>query len=151
MLVPLGFLVGLLNIKVEPPPEMRSHSLYIRYMHLQVDHIVHSLISYEYLVVVQEPLMPEDKLELVRSQLLGAIARRGDDVHSPCFLFLCIHGFVLIGLFLMNGACTGQTITYLLTGCFWFKCRQEALLEESFQNCYTETRVYMHEFLRQRL
>jgi hypothetical protein len=118
MSVPLGFLFGLLNIKVEPPPEMRSHSLYIRYMHLQVDHIVHSLISYECLVVVQEPLMPEDKLELVRSQLLGAIARRGDDVHSPCFLFLCIHGFVLIGLFVMNGACTGQTITYLLTGAF---------------------------------
>jgi hypothetical protein len=86
MSVPLGFLVGLLNIKVEPPPEMGSRSLYIRYMHLQVDHIVQSLISYEYLVVVQEPVMPEDKLELVRSQLLGAIARRGDDVHSPCFL-----------------------------------------------------------------
>jgi zinc protease len=32
--------------------------------------------------VVQEPLMPEDKLELVRSQLLGAIARRGDDAGS---------------------------------------------------------------------
>jgi zinc protease len=82
MSVPLGFLVGLLNIKVEPPPEMGSRSLYIRYMHLQVDHIVQSLISYEYLVVVQEPVMPEDKLELVRSQLLGAIARRGDDAGS---------------------------------------------------------------------
>jgi len=149
MSVPLGFLVGLLNIKVEPPPEMRSHSLYIRYMHLQVDHIVHSLISYEYLVVVQEPLMPEDKLELVCSQLLGAIARRGDDVHSPCFLFLCVHGFVLIGLFVMNGACTNNHL--LAYWCFWFKCRQEALLEESFQNCYTEMRVYMHEYLRQRL
>jgi hypothetical protein len=149
MSVLLGFLVGLLNIKVEPAPEMRSHSLYIRYMHLQVDHIVYSLISYEYLVVVQEPLMPEDKLELVRSQLLGAIARRGDDVHSPCFLFLCIHGFVLIGLFVMNGACTNNHL--LAYWCFWFKCRQEALLEESFQNCYTEMRVYMHEYLRQRL
>ncbi|KAJ7526283.1 hypothetical protein O6H91_16G000500 [Diphasiastrum complanatum] len=29
--------------------------------------------------VVQEPLMPEEKLELIRSQLLGAIARRQDD------------------------------------------------------------------------